>query len=150
MTKKKRRKGTAMSESNETAAPTSGEAAAAPAEAAAPTPAATASDAAASEPSLVTKLKTHPKVQQALSVAKEHPLGAVVGVAAAAAFVEVELTVAFLTGIGAATLLVAKNGPQARDQIISVSKQAVAKAKQSVQKRRQPASAEAAPPPPAP
>ena len=96
-----------MSESNETAPPANAEAAK-PAEAA---------DAAAG-PSIVTKLKTHPKVQQALTVAKEHPLGAVVGVAAAVALVEVEFAVGILTGIGATALLAAKSGPEARKQVV--------------------------------
>lgn len=156
--KKKRRKGTAMSESNETPAPApEGAAAAAPAaEAAAPAAdaaaaaeATAAAEAATPGPSLVTKLKTHPKVQQAITVAKAHPLGAVVGVAAAAAFVEVEFAVGILTGLGATALLVTRNGSQTREEVVTAGKQALARAKQ-VQWRRKPAASTEAAAPPAP
>jgi hypothetical protein len=149
--RKKRKKGIAMSESNDSAsaeatkaseeAPKAPEAATAPATEAA----------AAAGPSLVTKLKAHPKVQHAITVAKEHPLGAVVGVAAAVAFVEVEFAVGILTGIGATALLAAKSGPEARKQVVTSGKQAWSSARERVQKARKPkAAAEAAPPPPAP
>lgn len=124
-----------MSESNETSAPTNEGTSA---EAAPPAEAPAAAEAPRG-PSLVTKLKTHPKVQQAITVAKAHPLGAVVGVAAAAAFVEVELAVAILTGIGATALLTSKSGPQTREQVVTAGKQAFARAKEQVQKHRKPA-----------
>jgi len=145
-----------MSETNETPAngdaakpaeeaPKAAEAAAPAAEAAAGSPAAEAAG-----PSLVTKLKTHPKVQHALTVAKEHPLGAVVGVAAAVALVEVEFAVGILTGIGATALLAAKSGPEARKQVVTSGKQAWTSARERVQKVRKPKLAAEAPPPPAP
>jgi hypothetical protein len=138
-----------MSESNETAAPANGDAAKPPEEA--PKAAETAPAAeAAPGPSIVTKLKTHPKVQQAITVAKEHPLGAVVGVAAAVAFVEVEFAVGILTGIGATALLAAKSGPEARKQVVTSSKQAWSSARERVQKARKPKAAAEAAPPPAP
>jgi hypothetical protein len=127
-----------MSESNETSAPTNeGTPAAEAAPPAAEAP--KAAEAAPRGPSLVTKLKTHPKLQQAITVAKAHPLGAVVGVAAAAAFVEVELAVGILTGIGATALLASKSGPQTREQVVTAGKQALARAKEQVQKHRKPA-----------
>ena len=139
-----------MSESNETAAPASG--APKPADEAPKATDATASSAAEAThgPSIVTKLKTHPKVQHALTVAKEHPLGAVVGVAAAVALVEVEFAVGILTGIGATALLAAKSGPEARKQVVSSGKQAWSNARERVQKARKPKAAAEAAPPPAP
>ena len=139
-----------MSESNETAAPASG--APKPADEAPKATDATASPAAEAThgPSIVTKLKTHPKVQHALTVAKEHPLGAVVGVAAAVALVEVEFAVGILTGIGATALLAAKSGPEARKQVVSSGKQAWSNARERVQKARKPKAAAEAAPPPAP
>ena len=134
-----------MSESNETAAPPSGDAAKPTAEAPKAADAAPAAEAAAG-PSIVTKLKTHPKVQQAITVAKEHPLGAVVGAAAAVAFVEVELAVGILTGIGATALLVARSGPETRKEVVTRGKQAWSSARERVQKARKPKAAEAAPP----
>lgn len=142
-----------MSESNESAASASGDAAK-PAEApkaaeAAASPAAEAT--AAPGPSIVTKLKTHPKVQHALTVAKEHPLGAVVGVAAAVALVEVEFAVGILTGIGATALLAARSGPEARKRVVTSGKQAWSSARERVQKvARKPKTAAEAAPPPAP
>ena len=128
-----------MSESNETATPANGEGA---------TATEGATKAAASGPSVITKLKTHPKVQQAITTAKAHPLGAVVGVAAAVAFVEVEFAVGVLTGLGATALLVSRSGPQVREQVVSRGKQALAAARAQVEKRRKPkASPEAAAPP---
>jgi hypothetical protein len=145
--KKKRKKDTVMSESNETAASATAEAASASDQAA--EEASQAPEAAAAEgPSIVTKLKTHPKVQQALTVAKEHPLGAVVGAAAAVAFVEVELAVGILAGVGATALLAAQSGPEARRQVLTRGKQAWSSARERVQKARKPkVSADAAPPP---
>ena len=137
-----------MSESNETAASASA-AAAKPAEEA-PKAADAAAPAAEAGPSIVTKLKTHPKVQHALTVAKEHPLGAVVGVAAAVALVEVEFAVGILTGIGATALLAARSGPEARKRVVTTGKQAWSSARERVQKARKPKAAAEAAPPPAP
>jgi len=144
-----------MSDTTESATPANGEAPAAPeAAATAPDAAAKAEEPAkapeaaapvASGPSVVTKLKAHPKVQHALTVAKAHPLGAVVGVAAAVAFVEVEFAVGVLTGIGATALLVAKSGPEARAQVFTRGKEALARARESLKRKPKPAN-DAAPP----
>ena len=75
------------------------------------------------------KLAAHPKVKQAISLAKEHPLGAVATVAAAAALVEIEFAVGILTGIGATALLATRSGPQARDEVIARGREAIARAR---------------------
>jgi hypothetical protein len=131
-----------MSESTESAT-TNGEA---PAAFPDPSRAAKASDA--------LKQKTKIKVDQAIALAKDHPLGAVVAVAAAAALLEVELAAGILTGLGATALLTSQSGPQTREQVIARGRQAMAKAKLAFAKvKKAPATeapapaAEAAPPP---
>lgn len=106
------------------------------------------------KPSAAMKLRSHPKVQQALAMAKTHPLGAVATVAAAAALVEVEFAVGILTGLGATALLASRSGPEARERVIARGKQALAQARFVMAKRKKsPAAAtsapsdEAAPPP---
>ncbi|HTV20837.1 MAG TPA: hypothetical protein VMG12_19265 [Polyangiaceae bacterium] len=86
--------------------------------------------------SAAAKLAAHPKVKQALSYAKEHPLGAVVTVAAAAALVEVEFAVGILTGLGATALLAKRSGPQARDEVIARGREAIAKARGAIEQRK--------------
>jgi hypothetical protein len=99
--------------------------------------------------------KAHPKVQQAFTTAKAHPLGAVATVAAAAALVEIEFAVGILTGLGATALLASKSGPEARDEVIARGRQAIARARVAIAQRRESllrkraGSAEAAAPPPA-
>jgi hypothetical protein len=103
--------------------------------------------------SAATKLKTHPKVQQAIAMAKNHPLGAVATVAAAAALIEVEFAVGILTGLGATALLASRSGPEARERVIARGKKALAQARVVIAKRKKPVAAAAssvegqAPPP---
>lgn len=103
-------------------------------------------------PSVAAQLKAHPKVQQAIALAKAHPLGAVATVAAAAALVEVQFAIGILTGLGATALLAKKPGHEARDEVMTRGKQAIARAREEIAKRRQPkrssraGSAEASPP----
>lgn len=99
------------------------------------------------------QINTRPKVQRAIAFAKDHPLGAVASVAAAAALVEVEFAVGILTGLGATALLARKSGPEAREQVIARGRSALARAKVAIAQRRQPAGAvppptQDAPPPP--
>lgn len=110
-------------------------------------------DATAAEPKpwAPAKLAAHPKVKQAISLAKEHPLGAVATVAAAAALVEIEFAVGILTGLGATALLAKRSGPQARDEVIARGRQAIARARVAIAKRKKspvpPAASAEAPPP---
>jgi hypothetical protein len=98
--------------------------------------------------SAAAKLVAHPKVQQAIALAKQHPLGAVATVAAAAALVEVEFAVGILAGLGATAMLARKSGPEAREQVIARGKKAIAQARVAIAKRRRAAATtEAAPPP---
>jgi hypothetical protein len=118
--------------------------------------AATAAAPAAAKLSAAAKLTTHPKVQQAITLAKTHPLGAVATVAAAAALVEVEFAVGILAGLGATALLASRSGPEARERVIAQGKHALAQARVAIAKRKQammpgtppPAAAEAVTPPP--
>jgi hypothetical protein len=82
------------------------------------------------------KLKAHPKVQQAIAMAKNHPLGAVATVAAAAALVEVEFAVGILTGLGATALLASRSGPEARERVIARGRKALAQARVVIAQRR--------------
>jgi hypothetical protein len=105
--------------------------------------------------SAAAKLTAHPKVQQAISYAKSHPLGAVATVAAAAALIEIEFAVGILTGLGATAFLANKSGSQAREEVIARGKQAIARARTLIAKRKKSATApssaasESAAPPPA-
>jgi hypothetical protein len=80
--------------------------------------------------------KSHPKVQQAITAAKAHPLGAVATVAAAAALVEIEFAVGILTGLGATALLATKSGPEARDEVIQRGRKAIERAREALAKRK--------------
>jgi ElaB/YqjD/DUF883 family membrane-anchored ribosome-binding protein len=98
-----------------------------------------------------------PRVQSALRLVKEHPLGAVATVAAATAFIEVELAVGLLTGIGATALLAGRSGPATRQEVLSRGKWALDRARGALTRRKQSgiagaasaAANEASPPPPA-
>jgi hypothetical protein len=140
-----------MSEANDSTTPTNGGVAMS-GEAAVSGEAAAGAE---TKPSTVTKLKAHPKVQQAIAMAKNHPLGAVATVAAAAALVEVEFAVGILTGLGATALLASRSGPEARERVIARGKKALAQARIVIAKRKKPvapaasaAEGQAAPPPP--
>jgi hypothetical protein len=96
----------------------------------------------------------HARVRNAIRLVKEHPLGAVATVAAAAAFIEVEFAVGLLAGLGATALLAGRSGPEARRQVLSQGKLALdrartAWARSSKSKRSEaaPQANEAAPPP---
>lgn len=82
------------------------------------------------------KLAEHPRVQKAVNLAKEHPLGAVVAVGAAAAFVEIPFAVGVLTGLGATALLAQRTGREARRDVLARGKQAVDRARTAVARRR--------------
>jgi len=95
------------------------------------------------------------RVRSALRLVKEHPLGAVATVAAAAAFIEVEFAVGLLAGLGATALLAGRSGPEARRQVMSQGKLALDRARTAWARSSKPkpgdavpqATAEAAPPP---
>jgi hypothetical protein len=93
--------------------------------------------------------RANPKVKQAIALAKEHPLGAVATVAAAAALVEVEFAVGILAGLGATALLARKTGPEAREQVIARGKKAIEQARVALAKRRKAAATPEVTPPPA-
>jgi hypothetical protein len=93
------------------------------------------------------QIATRPKVQQALAFAKNHPLGAVASVAAAAALVELQFAVGILTGLGATALLASKSGPEAREQVMERGKRALARARVVLAQRRKPSASAAVPPP---
>jgi hypothetical protein len=122
-----------MSEASETSTTPNGEA-----------PPAAPPESSVAKASEALKVKTKAKVDQAIALAKDHPLGAVVAVAAAAALVEVELAAGILTGLGATALLASQSGPKTREQVVARGKEAVAKAKLAFAKVRK------APAPPAP
>jgi hypothetical protein len=95
------------------------------------------------------KSVVYPRVKSAVSFAKEHPLGTVATVAAAAAFIEVELAVGILAGLGATALLARKTGPEtrgevlargkvAREQVLARSKSAFTRAKTAWEGRIRP------------
>jgi hypothetical protein len=107
------------------------------------------------------KSVVYPRVKSAVNLAKEHPLGAVATVAAAAVFWEVELAVGILAGLGATALLAPKTGPEtrekvfargkvAREQVVARSKSAFTRAKTAWEGRMKPkakATTEASAPP---
>lgn len=96
-------------------------------------------------PSAAQKLGAHPKVQQAIALAKKHPVGTVATVAAAAAIVEIPFAVGLLAGLGASTLI--HNKPEQRAQMVARGKEAIAKARLMLPGRRPPSAP--APKPPA-
>jgi len=96
----------------------------------------------------------HARVRNALRLVKEHPLGAVATVAAAAAFIEVEFAVGLLAGLGATALLAGRSGPENRRQVLSRGKLALDRARTAWARSGKPKptgaapqAAEAAPPP---
>jgi hypothetical protein len=80
------------------------------------------------------KQLARPRVQSALRLVKDHPLGAVATVAAAAAFIEVEFAVGILAGLGATALLASKSGPEARQQVLTRGKRALERARVALSK----------------
>jgi hypothetical protein len=69
------------------------------------------------------------KVREALSLIKEHPLGAVATVAAATALLEIEFAVGVLAGVGATALLANKSGPERRRLVLERGKWALDRAR---------------------
>ena len=89
------------------------------------------------------------KLREALSLFKQHPLGAVATVAAATALIEVEIAVGILAGLGATALLATQSGPEARQRVLERGKLAYARARSAIAARRkaQPAATDASSPP---
>jgi hypothetical protein len=111
-----------------------------PPEAAPPTDAAAPGAEVASKPA---------RVREAISLIKEHPLGAVATVAAATALLEIEFAVGVLAGLGATALLANKSGPERRRLVMERGKWAIDRAramKETAMKKKAPASAQPAPP----
>jgi hypothetical protein len=77
-------------------------------------------------------------MRDAISLLKQHPLGAVATVAAATAFIEVELAVGILAGLGASALLVNQSGPEARQRVLAGGKWALDRARTAVAKAKAP------------
>ncbi|MEO8183959.1 MAG: hypothetical protein ABI895_34485 [Deltaproteobacteria bacterium] len=77
-------------------------------------------------------------VRDAISLIKQHPLGAVATVAAATAFIEVELAVGILAGLGATALLASQSGPEARQRVLARGKWALDRARVAVAKAKSP------------
>ena len=78
-------------------------------------------------------------VRDAISMIKQHPLGAVATVAAATAFIEVELAVGILAGLGATALLAQQSGPEARQRVVAGGKWALDRARSAVHRAKPPA-----------
>ena len=70
------------------------------------------------------------KVREAISLIKEHPLGAVATVAAATAMLELEFAVGVLAGLGATALLANKSGPERRKIVLERGKWALERARE--------------------
>ncbi|MEY4545508.1 MAG: hypothetical protein RL685_1703 [Pseudomonadota bacterium] len=89
------------------------------------------------------------RVREAISLIKEHPLGAVATVAAATALLELEFAVGLLAGLGATALLVNKSGPERRRIVMERGKWALERAramKESAMKKKTVATEQPAPP----
>ena|SRR6185295_10654377 len=77
-------------------------------------------------------------VRDAITLLKQHPLGAVATVAAATALIEVEFAVGILAGLGATALLANQSGPEARQRVIERGKWALDRARTVVAKAKMP------------
>jgi hypothetical protein len=77
-------------------------------------------------------------VRDAISLIRQHPLGAVATVAAATALIEVELAVGILAGLGATALLANESGPKARQRVLARGKWALDRARTVVAKAKAP------------
>lgn len=77
-------------------------------------------------------------MREAISMIKQHPLGAVATVAAATAFIEVELAVGLLAGIGATALLVNESGSTTRHKVLEQGKLALSRARTAMTKAKEP------------
>jgi len=77
-------------------------------------------------------------MREAISMIKQHPLGAVATVAAATAFLEVELAVGLLAGIGATALLTNESGLETRHKVLEQGKRALHRARTAMTKAKEP------------
>jgi hypothetical protein len=68
-------------------------------------------------------------VRKALREVKRHPLAAAAALGAGAAFIEVELALGVLAGIGATALLMTANGAQTRQELAERARALVSRAK---------------------
>jgi hypothetical protein len=89
-------------------------------------------------------------MREAISLIKEHPLGAVATVAAATALIEIEFAVGVLAGLGATALLAHQSGPEARQRVLERGKWALDRARTAIQTRSERLAAKKAPPAEAP
>jgi len=87
------------------------------------------------------------RARKALTLAEDHPLGAIAVVTAGAALVQFELAVGILTGIGAGALLSKQNGAEARQRVLAKGKWALDRARGALANRQK--AQPLAPPPPA-
>jgi hypothetical protein len=76
------------------------------------------------------------RLEQARSMAREHPLGGIAALAAAAAFIEVEIGLGILAGLGATALIATRNGPATRDRMLAGGRQAYERARAALAQRR--------------
>jgi len=77
-------------------------------------------------------------MRDAITLIKQHPLGAVATVAAATALIEVEFAVGILAGLGATALLANQSGPEARQRVLAHGKRALDRARIVVAKAKAP------------
>jgi hypothetical protein len=99
-------------------------------------------------PSRVRKAISLVKQYPFRTLIKEHPLGAVAAVAAAAVLIEVELAVGMFAGLGATALLATESGPEVRQRALKRGKWALERAKSAMHRYKPTAAPEGAPPPP--
>ena len=78
----------------------------------------------------------HAKLDQARALVQGHPLGALATVAAAVAFVEIELAMGLLAGLGATAFLTTRSGRATRQQIASNGRAALQRARLAIAGRR--------------
>jgi hypothetical protein len=77
-------------------------------------------------------------MREAISMIKQHPLGAVATVAAATALIEVELAVGILAGIGATALLANESGSETRQKVLEQGKRALHRARSAMTRPKEP------------
>jgi len=77
-------------------------------------------------------------MREAITMIKQHPLGAVATVAAATALIEVELAVGILAGIGATALLAHESGPETRQKVLEQGRRALSRARTAMSKSKAP------------
>ena len=77
-------------------------------------------------------------MREAISMIKQHPLGAMATVAAATALIEVELAVGILAGIGATALLANESGSETRQKVLEQGRRALSRARTAMTKPKEP------------